>query len=123
MPSVGTHVGPVQPGAGVPIVVGEFPKYHLKPVAVGYPSEPLASGWPDRTCVDRSLAAGTFQFRVKRLAPALPRALFASNANVRAFEVPGAGAAVKSAVPPAKAPFVVTEVQQPEPLLGLVPPT
>ena len=44
--------------------------------------------------------------------------LFASSAKDTAFVAPGAGAATKSGPP--KAPFVVTEFQQPWPLLGLV---
>ncbi len=112
----------MQPAATVR-AFGESPKYHLKPVAVGWPSEPLARGWADRTCVDWSLATGTFQFSVNRPAPALPRELFASNANMRVFVEPAAGTAAKSGPPP-NAPFVVTEFQQFAPLPGLVlPPT
>src|SRR5664280_2874155 len=94
--SVGTHDGPVHPGAKVRLP-GAVPKYHLKPAAVGWPSDPLTRGWPDRTCVDWTFAAGTFQFSVNSLAPALPRALFASNANVRSFVDPATSPPVKSA--------------------------
>ncbi len=119
MSNVGTHVGPAHAACvRAPEVA---PKYHLKPVAIGWPSEALTSGLPDRTCVVWSFAVGIAQFSVKSFEPALPRTLFASNAKVRAFAT--GLCALKSAVPPANAPFVVTEVQQPAPLLTVTPPT
>src|ERR1017187_8675043 len=102
-------------------VVGVAPKYHLTPVAVGWPSEPLTRSWADRTCVDWSFAAGIFQLMVNVARLPGPYWLFASSASVRGF---GGLAAVSLPVksgPPVRL-FCRTEFQHPAPVPGDTPP-
>ena len=112
-------MAPVQPEASTS-AVGASPKYHLKPVAVGWPSEPLTRGFAERTCVVWSFAAGTFQFSSNVAVPPEPYWLMASIANVSGLTAPANSAPVKSGPPAAE--FVRTEFQHPAPPDGSPPP-